>query len=84
VAETPEGCTCGECTEQRGYYFGKGCWEERVGPVARGDRGLAPDGRDINDLSTAEVCNSCTWSPAVVLLTPEGWECYNCGSDPNA
>lgn len=83
MSDVPEGCTCGECTEYRGYYFGEGCWNERVGPVARGDRGIAPDHRDVEDITAAEECAECGWSPAAVILRAGEWECYNCGGDPD-
>lgn len=45
--------------------------------------GRAPDDRDVKDIVTADHCNSCGWEPAAVILTPDGWECYNCGDDPD-
>jgi hypothetical protein len=80
MTETPEGCECGECTEHRGYYIGRGCWEDRIGPVARGERGLAPDDRDITDITAVEECEKCGWTPAALLLRSGSWECYNCGA----
>ncbi len=47
------------------------------------DRGHSPDDRNIDDIITVDQCNSCGWEPAAVIYTGEGWECYNCGDDPN-
>lgn len=40
-----------------------------------------PDDRDIDDISAVDECASCEWSPAAIVLTDDGWECYNCGGD---
>lgn len=45
------------------------------------ERGYAPDDRDIKDIWAVEICPQCCWSPAAVILTPDGPMCYNCGAE---
>lgn len=47
-------------------------------------RGYAPDCRTVLDISAMDTCTRCGESPASLVLTPDGWECYNCGADPDA
>jgi hypothetical protein len=47
------------------------------------EHGVAPDARDIFDISAVENCDYCTWSPAAIILVDGDWECYNCGHDPD-
>jgi hypothetical protein len=42
-----------------------------------------PDDRDVKDINTIEECDRCEWSPAAIIQTADGWECYNCGHDPD-
>lgn len=47
------------------------------------DQGTTPDSRPIHDITATERCNACGQEPAPAIQTGEGWECYNCGSDPD-
>ena len=46
-----------------------------------GARGVAPDRRDVDDLSAIEECPECGDAPAPIILSSDGWECYGCGAD---
>ncbi len=47
------------------------------------DKGHAPDGRDIDDISAADRCDYCEWEPAAIILVEGSWQCYNCGQNPD-
>jgi len=47
------------------------------------DRGIAPDSRDVFDITAVENCDYCNWGPAAIILVDGDWECYNCGHDPD-
>jgi hypothetical protein len=55
---------------------------DRIGEEADAQR-RTPDDRPIDDISAVSECDSCKWGPAAIILTDGGWECYNCGDDPN-
>jgi|APHM01.1.fsa_nt_gi hypothetical protein len=42
-----------------------------------------PDDRPIYDIMAIETCDWCGTDPAPVILTEGGWECFECGNDPD-